>query len=285
MIKNSNLQLIAAFAGLLLASTGCGEDAGSPDDPNAQTRAVTLNFAGVIGDQAFGCGQSYEGIGATSSTLTLQDFRLYISDVRLVAADGSEVPVALDQETPFQTEDLALLDFEDGSGGCESGTAEINTRITGEVPEGDYTGLRFVLGVPFDLNHGDAALAPSPLNLSSMFWSWNGGYKFLRVDARSAGLPDGLRLHLGSSGCDMNGDGAVTGCANPNRPEVTLAAFDVDADTVKVDIAALLAGSDIDANAADTPPGCMSTLEDADCGPIFESLGLGAGPQTFFSVQ
>jgi len=46
-------------------------------------------------------------------------------------------------------DDLALLDFEDGTGGCVNGTPDVNDRVAGTVPEGHYTGLRFTLGVPF----------------------------------------------------------------------------------------------------------------------------------------
>ncbi|PJN92728.1 metallo-mystery pair system four-Cys motif protein, partial [Amaricoccus sp. HAR-UPW-R2A-40] len=48
-------------------------------------------------------------------------------------------------------------------------------------------GLAFEIGVPFDLNHGDPTLAPAPLDLTAMFWTWRGGYKFLKFEVAPEG--------------------------------------------------------------------------------------------------
>ena len=94
-------------------------------------------------------------------------------DVRLVDADGGEWPVTLDDDDLWQTDAVALLDFEDKTGTCANGTTPTNTVVKGTYDTGhdtvDFTGLRFKVGVPFALNHGDAATAPSPLNLSGLF--------------------------------------------------------------------------------------------------------------------
>ncbi|MEM7592163.1 MAG: MbnP family protein, partial [Cyanobacteria bacterium P01_A01_bin.83] len=86
------------------------------------------------------------------------------------------------QDGKWQHQNVALLDFEDGTDSCDNGTPEIRTQVVGTIPEGDYESLQFTLGVPPQLNHDDAAIAPSPLNLTSMWWNWQGGYKFLRLD-------------------------------------------------------------------------------------------------------
>jgi hypothetical protein len=57
------------------------------------------------------------------------DFRFYIQDLKLIDADGKEAPVKLDSRAPWQSKDLALIDFEDAQGHCH-GTAETNTSIT-----------------------------------------------------------------------------------------------------------------------------------------------------------
>ncbi len=82
------------------------------------------------------------------------------------------VVVALEQDGVWQHEDVALLDFENKAGACANGTVELNTSVRGTVPAGTRSsGLRFKLGVPFALNHANAATAPSPLNLTAMFWN------------------------------------------------------------------------------------------------------------------
>ena len=97
--------------------------------------------------------------------------------------------MALDQDGIWQLDGSALLDFEDATAACANGTPETNAVVKGSVPEGQYMGLLFDIGLPFDQNHGDPTLAASPLNLTEMFWSWQAGYKFIKIDLSTAGRP------------------------------------------------------------------------------------------------
>lgn len=148
----------------------------------SDTKEVAINFEAWVGEEEFACGESYDNVGTSESTITPTDFRFYVSNVALVDEDGNAVPIELEQDGKWQYQNVALLDFEDGSGVCDNGTAETRTMVLGTVPEGNYESLQFTLGVPKKLNHEDAAIAPSPLNLTSMWWNWQGGYKFLRAD-------------------------------------------------------------------------------------------------------
>ncbi len=157
-------------------------------EAQSDTKEVAINFEGRVGEEEFVCGQSYEGIGASESTITPSDFRFYVSDIALIDEDGNAVPLQLEQDGKWQYQNTALLDFEDGTNACDNGTTEVNTTVVGTVPEGDYQSLQFTMGVPEDLNHEDAAIAPSPLNLTSMWWNWQGGYKFLRVELETEAI-------------------------------------------------------------------------------------------------
>ena len=257
-------------------------------------RAVALQFRAVVGDQDYACGQAYENLGTTGSTLVATDFCLYASDVRLVTAEGVEVPIALENDGRWQRDGVALLDFEDG---CSNGTTQRNMEILGTVPPGNYSRVRFTVGVPFEPNHGNAATAPPPLSVSAMFWTWQLGYKFIRIDAVNPAIPPAgkqFRVHLGSTGCQ--GDPPrqpVTSCAHPNRMEVDLDGFEPDTGVILVDLRALFADSDLETSASgDVIPGCMSDAGDPDCEPVFENLGVSredgsADPtkQTFFRVE
>lgn len=255
-----------------------------------EARPVTLRFEAVVGEKPFACGQSYDGIGLSKSTMTVADFRFYVSNLRLLKADGSEQVVTLTRDGLWQQEDVALVDFEDGTKGCANGTPETRAIVEGQVAPGDYTGVRFDIGIPFEKNHRDPTLQPSPLNLTRMFWNWNAGYKFLRVDLRSTGQPKGWVIHLGSTGCMPNASPTTVpvNCKSPNLLAVTLPAFDVASDTVRLDLAALLANSNIDEKFGETGPGCMSGPSDAECGPLFTQFGLPFGaaaaePQRIFT--
>ncbi len=267
-------------------------------------RDVTISFAARIGDEAFKCGQSYAGIGTTNARITPSDFRFYVSDVELIDASGKAVKLQLAQDGVWQFQNVALLDFEDGSGPCRGGTTGVNARVVGKAPAGDYRGVSFTLGVPFDLNHRDPTVAPSPLNLTAMFWSWQAGYKFVKVDFTSAsampmampmgsnapaaaghgghgagaGQAPGWSLHLGSTQCASGGaTQPASQCVNPNRPRVTFANFDFARDTVIADVKPVLAGANVDMNAAGTSPGCMSFPNDPDCVTVLPALGLPYG--------
>ena len=281
--------------GLALLGFGC--DSASTDGAGGSggtgTQDVTISFAAMVGDAEFVCGGTYEGLGSDNSTLTLSDFRFYVQDVELKDANDDWVPVTLatSAENKFQLDQVVLLDFEDRCAGNEAGNPELNDMVVGTVPEGEYNGLRFAMGVPVELNHADASTAPGPLGVVAMFWTWRGGYKFLRVDSGSFSMED-WRMHLGSTGCGM-GDPTTPPeqpCTNPNRVTVEFDAFDPGTNRVLADFAALVDGAAIGSNEDGTPIGCMSGLDDPDCAPIFENLGLafpGAadGTQQFFSVE
>lgn len=252
---------------------------------------VQIEFAATVAGEPFACGQSYAGIGTTKSTIAVSDLRFYVSSVSLLDATGRATPVALTQDGMWQTGGVALLDFEDGRATCSNGTPETHRTIDGTVPAGAYTGVRFVVGLPFDVNHSDATRQPSPLNLSRLFWNWNAGYKFTRIDLKTTGKPQGWVLHLGSTNCQpsANPNAVPTHCAAENTPTVKLAPFNMETQAVRFDLASLLATSDVNTNAPNTPSGCMADLKDADCAGVFATLGLPfgrtpAGGQTAFSA-
>jgi uncharacterized repeat protein (TIGR04052 family) len=300
----STLVLVA----LTLGTAACGDDTGSTGSStstggggeglggegggSASAEAVAITFRAKVGDASFACGTSFEGLGTSGASAELSDFRLYVHDVRLTKG-GEAIPVALDQDGVWQLEDLALLDFEDKTGRCSNGTAETNLTVRGTVPAGTtFDGIAFRVGVPFALNHGDASTAPSPLNLSALFWNWQGGHKFVRADAFAEGASAPFNLHLGSTGCDGDpATGGVTSCSKPNVASIALAGFDSTDDVIVVDYAALVAGVDLTTDGGGAP-GCMSGATDPECGPILASLGLDlatgtptSGPASAFRVE
>lgn len=249
--------------------------------------AVSIRFRATVGDEELACRRKYSGVGTTRSTVALKDFRFYVHNVRLVDEAGHETPVELNQDGKWQLDDVALLDFEDASGACRNGTPEMNSQVAGTVPAGhQYRGLRFTLGVPFAKNHSDLTAMPSPLNLTAMAWFWNAGRRFARIEFTSTGVPRGVAIHLGSTGCTPNNspNAPPTKCSSPNRVEVELADFDPARDVVIADLGALLADSDVDHGT-----GCESDPGTAACGPLFGRLGLPfggrlAGKQNVFRV-
>jgi uncharacterized repeat protein (TIGR04052 family) len=291
---------------LALTSAAVLGGCAAPGAPGSAMQPVALQFAAQVNGQPFECGKSYTQIGTTKSTITPSDFRFYVSEVSLINAKGEAVPVQLAQDGAWQLENIALLDFENGNGPCRNGTSATNTAVRGTVPAGDYSAVQFTLGVPFGRNHGDPTVAPAPLNNTALFWTWQGGYKFVKFDTASTGQnvttapadpngggnASGFSVHLGSTVCAApSKTQAPSACQNPNRVTVKFDRFNEAKNVVVADMGAVLAAANVDVNAKGTSPGCMSFPKDADCPPVMGALGLAydgvaaAGPQKFFTAR
>jgi uncharacterized repeat protein (TIGR04052 family) len=280
----------AALVSLSALTAGLSACATSPATPPSAEQAVTINFAARVGDKPARCGESYPGVGTSGATIMLQDFRIYVSEVRLLAADGREVPLKLTPDNQWQNDKVALLDFENATGNC-NGNAPMNTAIRGTAPAGQYKGVVFEIGVPYELNHKDPTLAAPPLNYSGLTWPWRIGYKFTTIDFDTANKPamasqqtssmpgmaaSGFSIHLGSTDC---GAGSPTTpptapCTNPNRPTYRLESFDFKSGKAVLDLGELLAVTDVTVNAPNSASGCMSFTNDDDCVAIMDRLGL-----------
>lgn len=255
-------------------------------------REVVLRFAPRVGDQPFACGRDFSGVGTSGATVTPLDFRMYVHDVALVRADGERVPLAVSDDAQWQHGGMVLLDFEDGSGACMTGSPGTNLEVRGTVPDGEYTGVEFTVGVPGEHNHLDGATAPAPLNAQGMWWSWAGGYKYVRLDMRPATQPE-FFYHLGATSCD--GD-SISGyaCAFANLAKISLDGFDPGSDAIVVDAAQILKDVDVARvpdGVTDSLPGCMAFPGDPECPAMMAPLGLGyesdepAGAQRVFTIQ
>ena len=281
-------------------------------DPLAavETQPVAIKFQAKVGDRPFQCGASY-ALGKPATPMTVGDFRFYISDVSLVDANGKAVPLNLTQDGKWQYQNVALLDFENKTGACTNGTVETNNRLVGTVPKGTYNGIRFTLGLPFDLNHADATLTPSPLNLTSLWWSWQFGYKFARIDLLPAMIGSisgtqskqhhgaaneknggkGFAIHLGSTGCQVTtASQQPSACSQLNTATIAFNTFDPSKNTVVADLAALVATTNLNQNQPKTSLGCMSEPEDGDCPNLMANLGIpfngkSSTKQSFFRAE
>lgn len=258
----------------------------------AGAKQVDIRFAAVAGDERVACGTRIEGLGTTAQAAQLQDFRFFVSEVKLITRGGKAVPLKLAKHSAYRvTRDgigVTLIDLENGTGACAvDGTPGTNAVVRGTVPDGRYVGVRWTVGVPFALNHTDAPAMPAPLNSAAMAWSWQGGRKFTKLEFADPGGPTGswvaktFFVHVGSAGCEGNpATGQTVSCAAPNRAAVRLKRFDPAKQQVAVDVKTLLAGNDITVNKGNAP-GCMSAATDPECASVFGAFGV-RGKQTIF---
>lgn len=272
--------------GLSFLLGACGDD--KSDDQHASVEG-TLHFSAFVGGLSASCATTYDGLGSTNVRASLGDARFFISQIALKDASGSWVEPTLSSANAWQSSGVALLDFEDKSSECgDTGTVDVNDGVEFSVPTDSSvaqasSGLRFSVGVPFELNHNDSATQPSPFNVPGMFWSWQGGYKFLKVDwlvdATSSSTTSATprwNVHIGSTACASS---AATSpptepCGRPNLATIELSDFDWRTDQITVDFGALVADADLSLDHGQAP-GCMSSpAEPDDCTGVFSALGL-----------
>lgn len=232
---------------------------------------VDIPFRAALDGASIGCQTS-------SDDLTLTDLRFYVSDVQLLRRDGQRVPLSVSPRGRWQSDDVTLIDLEDGSGACANGTPDANHRLVGRAPAGDYTGLIFTVGVPFDHNHADPLTAAPPLDDSTMHWHWRSGYKFLRIGWTTGN--GGFWLHLGSAACKGTVQN-ITGCRHPNRVDVVLDSYQ-PGDGVVIDLRALVDSVEDSTSAADS---CSSGPAEDSCAAPFSVLGIAASADAQFVAQ
>jgi uncharacterized repeat protein (TIGR04052 family) len=200
------------------------------------------------------------GPGAES----IKRLQFYVSSVELLQGDGVSQPLELTALSPRQSDRVALIDL---IGGPSGGNV-----LAGSVARGTYTGIRFSVAVPFDLNHANPLTAGAPLNRAELFWNWQSGYKFLRfelTDDEHAGA-----FHLGSTGCSSASAlrPPQLPCAYPNAMRVELHGLDPARQSVQVRVADLVA-----ALREGNQPACTGDYEtDRACFSAYLLTGLDA---------
>ena len=257
------------------SNAGRGGEGGS--DASSDGSPIEIRFKAKVGDSDLDCREEYDGQGSTKVRARVQDFRVFVEEVSLIKADGEKVRVVFEDRAPFQTKDVALLDFTERTGACINGSASVNTTITGRVPDGEYTGIEFVNGVPETLNHKNITTQKAPLQDPSLFWGWQSGYRFIvaeilptspaeAADAGSGEVGTATFVHIGSAACTgSNADGYS--CARPNRNRVVLDGFDPAKSTIVADLGKVFAMVDLS-------KGIECHGPNPECANMYASFGI-----------
>lgn len=296
-MKSFSSILLIAYT-TVLAACGNGSHSTVSEPLNFE-----LRFNAVSGSEVVNCDQVLHQLGSGSANASLLDFSVFIHGLKFLRADGSAVEASL-EASEWQARNVALLDFQDKSDSCSGSIKPTNKSIRGSLPnKEDFVAVEFTLGVPPDLNHVDPSSVEAPLNASNMFWSWQSGYKSMRIDLSPEGgihrpgdadfLGTNYFFHLGSTGC--SGDpirGEAVSCSRVNQPVIRLNGFNIESNAIRIDVAKLVRGLDIQSDLADSP-GCMSSEFDTECAAFFDNLGLNLSSgqsnanalQSVFSVQ
>ncbi|RCR70219.1 MbnP family protein [Larkinella punicea] len=170
-MKNTFLASGMSLFLFLTVLVACHND---PLEPEYGT--VQLRFDNVVGAQELKL-DSTTYINGSGEPFTVSRFTYFISNIKLKKADGSEYVVPQDSSY-FLT--------------SQSNPAS-RTVLLRNVPVGDYTSINFVVGVDslrntMDIGKRTGALDPGGA-AAGMYWDWNSGYIFLKLEGTSAKAP------------------------------------------------------------------------------------------------
>ncbi|OYU66453.1 MAG: hypothetical protein CFE22_09045 [Cytophagaceae bacterium BCCC1] len=157
----------------------------NPNDKNS----VSLYFENLVGtDPVVLNTKTYTN--ASGEDFTISTFNYFVSNISLKATDGTELKFA----------DKYFLVKE---------PLEASKTITlPDVPAGDYTSVSFMVGVDSaksvsDVSQRTGVLDPASYGTDNMYWSWNSGYIFFKMEgtsSKSAAANKGYKFHIGGFG-------------------------------------------------------------------------------------
>jgi hypothetical protein len=172
----SYLFAVAAAATLFTACTK--EETPAPTTPVAETTAkFKLEFDHDFNNVLFALNTPY--VTRDNDSVTISMLRYYVTNIQLQKADGTWWS---------ENESYYIVDASQAA----SLIIEVDS-----VPLADYKAVRYMIGVDSVRNFSgvqSGALAPS----NSMFWSWNSGYIFLKLEGTTNASANGnLKFHVG----------------------------------------------------------------------------------------
>lgn len=151
-------------------------------------KGLTLQFHHYVGDKLLTLDDSLY-TNAFNQHYSITKFNYYIGQIRLTSTKGKEY---LLEDYFFISEDEEKI--------------KSKTILLDKIPPGEYTSIQFLIGVDSMHNcSGAQSGALDPIN--AMFWTWNTGYIFLKLEGKSAvsSLPGNtLEYHIGGHKAPSN---------------------------------------------------------------------------------
>lgn len=190
-MKN-HLLWVSGFSLIIsLLITSCKSD----PDPN-QNNTLTLSFSNQVGNQVLTLGSAnYKN--ASGEGFTITTFNYFISNISLKKSDGTIYTIPQDSSYFLVKETNATS----------------KKVVLRGIPTGDYTELKFMIGVDslrntMDISRRKGVLDPGDATHDGdgMYWSWNSGYIFMKLEGNSPQVPadaagnQKYRYHIGGFG-------------------------------------------------------------------------------------
>ncbi|MGJ7032603.1 MbnP family protein [Niabella hirudinis] len=176
---------------LLLAS--CSKDPVEPGYNQNELAPLSIEFDNIVGGQklVLNTGTYTNALG---QSYNIQLLEYFISNIQVKKADGTVYTVNPDSSYFLIRQDAPETKY---------------ARV--KVPEGNYTSLTFTLGVDslrstMDISKRTGVLDPGAGSHDGMYWGWNSGYIFFKMEGIAADAPSDptgqhkFRYHIGGFG-------------------------------------------------------------------------------------
>lgn len=128
-----------------------------------QKGKLSIHFKNYVGNSILQIDSTYKN--ALGQDFVIANFKYYVSGITFKKVDGKNYTVPgyfLINEHEEESQQITL----------------------NNIPEGDYTGIEFIIGV--DSLHNCSGLQQGALDpTNGMFWAWNTGYVFLKLDGHA----------------------------------------------------------------------------------------------------
>ncbi|WP_033403279.1 MbnP family protein [Dyadobacter beijingensis] len=174
----STISLLCALAmasGLWVTSCRFPDEEEETDP--IETGTIELQFDNIVGDQDLRL-DSTRYVNAAGEDFTVSKLNYYISNIKLTRMDGSIFTVPQDSSYFMIRE-------------ANAASQKLTIR---NVLTGDYTGIEFMVGVDSTRSvmepdspgrKGILDIYAGPTNEEEMYWTWNPGYIFLKLEGSS----------------------------------------------------------------------------------------------------
>jgi len=211
-MKIFKIPVLVLLAFTAVFFTACDKDDDNDDPTPTPTTAakLTIEMGHLAGTKKFYFDSTYTTLNGDNFTADL--FKYYISNIRLIRSNNTEYSIP-------QTYFLVNHAIE----------SSLKLQLS-NLGNGSFTGIKFLLGVDSLRNVSGAQTGALDPN-GGMFWDWNTGYIFLKLEGASPAIPTSgqtFTYHVGGfSGQNVNYreinldfDGDVLPLANNTNPEL-----------------------------------------------------------------
>ncbi|ATL75980.1 hypothetical protein IQ37_00060 [Chryseobacterium piperi] len=165
-------------------------------DRNSVANNVTLEFNNTFKNTPIVLGGAASASATTNTSAMGQvhhfsELKYVISNIRLIKADGNEVPYKVN-------------DLDKGATVIDQSKPESLAYILNDIPVGGYKAIKFGLGIKKELNTLDQVRFPgfyakAGANDTQMMWEWGAGYRFTKLEGFFDTDNKQMSIHTGST--------------------------------------------------------------------------------------